>query len=219
MSQLLEQFSSIIQQIVLTIGYPGITLIMITENIFPPIPSELVMPFGGFAVGQGSMSFLGVWIAGVIGSVLGALILYYIGWWAGDTVVRGILRRHGRWLTVSESDYDRALNFFNKYGTIVIFFGRLIPIIRSIISLPAGADHMSLPKFIFFTALGSAIWNGALVYAGVLLGENWRAVLDIMESYQGIVMIAFAAVAVPAVVWFIFTRLRGRSRRTPAVTE
>ena len=214
MSQLLEQFSSIIQQIVLTIGYPGITLIMITENIFPPIPSELVMPFGGFAVGQGSMSFAGVWIASVIGSVLGALLLYYVGWWAGDSLVRGFLRRYGRLLTLSERDYDRALDFFNKYGAAVIFFGRLIPLVRSLISLPAGADHMPLPKFLLLTSLGSGIWNGVLIYAGLLLGENWHAVIDFMQSYQNIVVIAFAAVAVPAVVWFIFARLRGRSRLT-----
>jgi membrane protein DedA with SNARE-associated domain len=183
---------------------------MFVENVFPPIPSELVMPFAGFLVGRGEMSFVGVWLAGVIGSVLGALILYFIGMWAGDTLVRGFLRRYGKWFTTSEADYDRALRFFERYGSAVVFFGRLIPIVRSLISLPAGADHMPLPRFLLFTALGSAIWSGALAYAGVVLGENWEQVIEFVDDYQSLTIVVLAVIAVLLVGAFIYFRMRGR---------
>lgn len=214
MSGLLDQLATFIQDLILALGYPGVALIMFTENVFPPIPSELVMPFAGFVAGQGSLSFVGVWIAGVIGSVAGAVVLYYVGRLLGDTVLRRILRRYGKLLTVSEADYDRALKFFDKYGDAVVFFGRLIPIIRSIISIPAGADHMSLPRFLLFTTLGSAIWSGALAYAGMLLGENWHDVTGFIEQYQDIVIILGVVLVVAVVAWFIYRRMRQRAGET-----
>lgn len=217
MSGLLDQIATIIQDIILTLGYPGVALIMFTENVFPPIPSELVMPFAGFVAGQGQLSFVGVWLAGVIGSVAGAVVLYYVGMFFGDAVLRRILRRWGKVLTVSEADYDRALRFFDKYGAWVVFFGRLIPLIRSIISIPAGADHMPLPKFLILTTLGSAIWGFALTYAGLLLGENWHDVTDFIEQYQDVVVVAVVLIVVLVVVWFVWSRLRRRNQ--PAVAE
>jgi len=216
MSDLLDRLAQIIQDIVLTLGYPGVALIMFTENVFPPIPSELVMPFAGFVAGQGQLSFVGVWIAGVIGSVLGAVVLYYAGMLLGDAVLRRIIRRYGKWLTVSEADYDRALRFFAKYGSAVVFFGRLIPLIRSIISLPAGANHMPMPQFLLFTTLGSAIWGFALTYAGLLLGENWEQVGAVIEQYQDAVVILLVVVVLIFVAWFIYARLRNRNRPTVA---
>jgi membrane protein DedA with SNARE-associated domain len=217
MSQLLDRLATIIQDIILALGYPGVALVMFTENVFPPIPSELIMPFAGFVAGRGDLNFVGVWIAGVIGSVLGAVVLYYIGRWAGDTLFRRFLRRYGKWFTISENDYDRALKFFDKYGYAVIFFGRLIPIIRSIISIPAGADHMPLPQFLLFTTLGSAIWSGVLAYAGMLLGENWHEVTAFIERYQDLTVVVLVVVVVLLVAWFIYARLRNRNR--PAVAE
>ena len=211
MSGLLDQLASFIQDLILALGYPGVGLIMLVENVFPPIPSELVMPFAGFVVGQGKLSFLGVWIAGTIGSVLGAVVLYYIGIALGDTVVRRFLRRYGKWITVSEADYDRALKFFEKYGTGIVFFGRLLPLVRSIISLPAGAQKMPLPKFLLYTTLGSAIWSGLLGYAGLLLGENWEDVTLFIEQYQELTVIALAVVLIIIMVWMINRGLRNRS--------
>ncbi len=206
MSELLQQLAEIIQQIITTLGYPGIAFVMFAENVFPPIPSELVMPFAGFVVAEGQLSFVGVWIAGVLGSVLGAVVLYYLGMWAGDTVVRGILRRYGRWLGTSESDYDRALRFFTRYGEWVVFFGRLIPLVRSIISIPAGAEHMPLPRFLLFTTLGSAIWSGLLAFAGMTLGENWEQVTGFVEQYQDVVVVALVLLTVLFVGWVIYRR-------------
>jgi membrane protein DedA with SNARE-associated domain len=211
MSRILEQLGEFIQSLILQLGYPGVAIIMFTENVFPPIPSELVMPFAGFLVGRGEMSFVGVWLAGVVGSVLGAVVLYYIGMWLGDAVVRGFLRRYGKWIGMSEGDYDRALRFFERYGSAVVFFGRVIPIVRSIISLPAGANHMPLPRFLLFTALGSAIWSGALAYAGVVLGENWEQVIEFVDSYQTLTLVVVGVIVVLLVAAFIYYKLRSRT--------
>ncbi|MCC6801730.1 MAG: DedA family protein [Anaerolineae bacterium] len=218
MSQLLEQVGELIHALILQLGYPGIATIMLVENLFPPIPSEMVMPFAGFLVGRDELSFVGVWIAGTTGSVLGAVILYYIGMWASNTVVRRFLRRYGNWIGISEADYDRALRFFERYGDVVIFFGRCIPLVRSLISIPAGAHHMPLPRFLLFTALGSAIWSGILGYAGVVLGENWEQILDFIDHYQTLTIIVIAIGGVLLVGGWVAIRARGRSRASQEPT-
>lgn len=211
MSNLLDQLAGIIQQIITSLGYWGIALIMFAENIFPPIPSELVMPFAGYVAGlpDSQLNIWFVWLAGVVGTVVGAVALYYIGLYVGDPIVRAFLRKWGKWFTVSEKDYDRALAFFGKYGMPVIFFGRLIPIIRSIISIPAGAERMPMGAFLLYTTLGSAIWSGILTYAGYLLGENWEAVLDFTDEYQSVTVVVLGALFVALVGWWL---LRGRKQ-------
>ena len=146
-----------------------------------------------------------------MGSVLGALVLYYIGMVLGDTIVRRLLRRYGKWITVSEADYDRALKFFEKYGAGIVFFGRLLPLVRSLISLPAGAQKMPLPKFLIYTTLGSAIWSGLLGYAGMLLGENWEEVTLFIEQYQELTVIVIAVTLIIVMLWMINRGLRNRS--------
>jgi membrane protein DedA with SNARE-associated domain len=207
MAQILEQIGLWIEQIITALGYPGIAFVMFTENVFPPIPSELVMPFAGFLVGRGELNFVATVVAGVLGSVLGAVVLYYLGVWADERLVRRIVRRYGRILMLSEKDLDRALEFFGRYGEAVIFFGRLIPTIRSLISIPAGMNRMPLPKFLFFTALGSTIWTGVLAYAGVVLGENWENVLAIVKQYERLTLVVLVVVFVIIVVW-LFNRWR-----------
>lgn len=211
MSQILDQLAVWIQRIIETLGYWGIALIMFLENIFPPIPSELVMPFAGFVAGKpgSELNLWLVWLAGVVGTVLGAVVLYYLGMYLGDPIVRAFLRKWGKWFTVSEKDYDRALAFFGKYGMPVIFFGRLIPIIRSIISIPAGAERMPMGTFLLFTTLGSAIWSGVLTYAGYVLGENWEQVLAFTDEYQTITVVVLGVAFVALVVWWL---VRGRKQ-------
>lgn len=149
--------------------------------------------------------------------MLGALVIYYIGLWSNERVVRRFIRRWGKYFLLSEDDLDRALNVFDRYGEIIIFVGRLIPIIRSLISLPAGMQRMSMPKFLLFTTMGTAIWSGILGYAGVLLGENWEEILDIVDRYEK----ATAAVLIVLVVVFVGYRLRDmrRKRSTPRSAE
>jgi len=214
MAGLLEQVRAGIEQIISALGYWGIILVMALENLFPPIPSELVMPFAGFLVVcqeqpeissacQGSSFTLwGVILAGMVGSVLGAIILYYFGYFANEALIRTFIRRFGRFLFVSEADLDKALTYFNHYGDSVIFFGRLVPLVRSLISIPAGMAGMPLPRFLFFTALGTALWSGLLATAGYFLGQNWEQVLGWVEVYQNI----FLGILGVALVGLIFVK-------------
>jgi len=210
MAELLEQAGNLIQQLIATVGYPGIFLAALLETVFPPLPSELIMPFSGFQVARGDLNFFGAVLAGTLGAVTGAIPMYYLGVWADEHVIRRFLRRYGRYIGVSEADLDRVLRVFHKYGEAVVFFGRLIPLVRTLISIPAGMDRMPLPKFLLFTAVGTAIWTGALTYAGVLLGENWEDVLAIIESYQGVIMVVSAAAVVMVAGLFLLRRTRMR---------
>jgi membrane protein DedA with SNARE-associated domain len=206
MSELLDQLRLWIEWGIESLGYAGIALIMCLENVFPPIPSELVMPLAGFLVEKGRFSFVGVVLAGTLGSVAGALILYYFGLWADEPVVRSFIRRFGRFMLVSEKDLDRAMGFFQRYSQPVVFFGRLIPLIRSLISIPAGMNRMPLGRFLLFTTLGSTIWTSLLAAAGLILAENWELILDYIDRYQKLTL----AVIALAVVGFVAVRIRSR---------
>jgi membrane protein DedA with SNARE-associated domain len=203
MTAVLESLRHWIEQIILSLGYPGIALIMLAENLFPPIPSEFVLPFAGFLVAGGQMSFVGVVAAGTLGSVVGAVILYFFGLWAGEPVLRYLVRRYGRWWLLSEADLDRTIQFFERRGEVVVFFARVVPIFRSLISLPAGMSRMPFGKFLLLTTLGSAIWSTILVWAGVLLGANWEQILGFISRYQRLIVVA----AVLAAAVFVGRRL------------
>lgn len=215
MSQIVDQLRIWIEQIILTLGYPGITLIMLVENLFPPIPSELVMPFAGFLAARGQFNPLWVGVAGTLGSVLGAIALYYIGYLAGEPLVRPFIKRYGKFFLLSEDDLNRSLKVFADHGDVMVFFGRVVPIIRSLISLPAGMNRMPLGRFLLFTTLGSAIWTSLLTVAGMVLGANWERVLDFIETYQKFVLAAIV-VAVVAFVARRFMDMRRAPSRNPS---
>ena len=203
MGELLGNLGELIQRIIETLGYPGIILVMAAENIFPPIPSELVMPLAGFMAREGKFNIIAVIVAGVLGSIIGALVLYWLGAWANETVIRRFIRRWGRYAFISEDDLDVSLGYFNRHGEAVIFFGRLIPLVRSLISIPAGMDRMPLPKFLFYTVLGTTIWSAVLSYAGWVLQANWQQVLGYVKQYEHVVL----ALIVLAVGVFLYMRV------------
>lgn len=215
MAEILDQLSVIIREIIMALGYPGISLVMLTENLFPPIPSELVMPFAGFLVAEGRLSFVGVMLAGTLGAVAGATALYYVGVWLDEPVIRRFVRRFGRYFLISEEDLDRALAFFDRYGELVIFFGRLIPIIRSLISIPAGMNRMPLPKFLVFTTLGATIWNTILTVGGWWLGANWEQIIGYIKQYERLTLV----VLVLAVVVFVVMRVRNLLSKRAAANQ
>jgi membrane protein DedA with SNARE-associated domain len=206
MADLLNRIVEIVQQVIQAGGYPGIALVMFLENVFPPIPSEVIMPFGGFLAAKGDFNFFLVWIAGTIGSVAGAVVLYYIGLFAGDVVIRRFLRRYGRWIGISEGDYDRSLGFFRKYGEWIVLFGRVIPLVRSLVSIPAGAERMPVAKFMIYTIIGSAVWSGALALAGYLLGDRWEEIIEFIEQYQDIVVVGLILLVVLFVAFIVYRR-------------
>ncbi len=212
MAEILDWLRVVIEQIIMLLSYPGIALVMLAENLFPPIPSELVMPFAGFLAGRGEMNLGLALLAGTIGSVVGAVVLYYIGWWAGERAVRAFVRRYGRFLLLSEGDLDRTISFFERHGKAMVFFARLMPLARSLISIPAGTSRMPLGMFLLFTTLGSAIWNTALAGAGLALGENWDQILGFVRQYERVILVAL----VVAICVFVARRLV--ALRTAAAT-
>ena len=155
-------------------GYAGIVVLMFIENVFPPIPSELIIPLAGYLVSKGQFTFAGVIIAGTIGSVLGALPLYYLGRKIKEKRIRRWTNRYGRWMAMTEEDIDRAQEWFDRYGGWTVFFCRLIPGIRSVISVPAGINRMSLTTFLLWSTAGMAVWTTILTTAGYLLKSNYE---------------------------------------------
>ncbi|MFC0677344.1 DedA family protein [Lysobacter korlensis] len=171
-----------------SMGYIGVVWLTFLENVFPPIPSELIMPLAGYLVAQGRMTMIGAVLAGTAGSILGALLLYYVGRWYGEDRLKRFADRHGRWLTLSSRDIDRASKWFAERGTWAVFVCRLIPGLRSLISIPAGIHCMGLGKFLAATALGTLLWTGLLVYLGNLLGENFERVGQYIDPVTKVVL-------------------------------
>lgn len=189
------------------LGGPGVGIAILLENLFPPIPSEVVLPLGGFTAAQGSVTFASVLIWSIIGSVVGAYILYGVGAWLGAERLRKIA--DWMWL-VKASDVDASLEFFDRHGKASIFFGRLIPGIRSLISIPAGLDRMNLVTFGLWTTLGSGIWNTILVSLGYALGDQWERVTEYVDAYSKVAYVILILVLVGFLVYFIRRDVRER---------
>lgn len=173
-------------QFVQQTGYVGIALLMFAENVFPPIPSELIMPLAGYTAAQGEQSLFLVITSGTVGSVLGALFWYYIGSWFGSHRLKRFASRHGRWLTLSPEEVDQAQDLFTRYQTKAVLFGRLIPAVRSLISVPAGVTGMPIASFLFWTALGTALWSSFLAGAGYLLQSQYALVGDYLNPISNV---------------------------------
>lgn len=215
MGEFLEFLRVWSEKIMMLMGYPGITIVMFLECVFPPIPSEVIMPLAGFLVAQGEYTFFWVLFSGTLGSLIGALALYFLGIWADEAVVRKLARKYHKWTTIGEDDVDNMMKWFTKYGQSVIFFGRMVPIVRSLISIPAGLDHMPLWKFLIYTILGSVIWNVLLTVGGYILGENWQLIIHWLDTYQNIVLVICIILFVLVVIWFI-RRLRKKRAEAKA---
>ncbi|MBD1807495.1 DedA family protein [Microcoleus sp. FACHB-SPT15] len=173
-----------------SLGYLGIALLMFVENIFPPVPSEIIMPLAGFTVTQGKLSVVYVILAGIVGSVLGALPWYYAGKQLGEDRLKNLADKYGKWLTLSGTDIDKSKQWFDKHGGIAVFFCRLVPGVRTLISVPAGIDKMHLVPFLLYSTLGTALWVGLLTYAGLLLGQNYKLVEKFLGPASVVVLVA-----------------------------
>lgn len=208
MATILQQLQTWVQEIIASMGYVGIVLLMILENLFPPIPSEIVMPFAGSLAARGEFNIVGVFIAGTLGAVAGAVIIYYLGVWLSEDWLRNWFKNYGYIILMSEDDYENALAKFDKHGRKMVLIGRVMPAIRSLISIPAGLNKMALPTFLLYTTLGTAIWNVILLGAGYALGENWQRVMQFLRTYEYI----FWAIIGLLVIYYVFKRLRSRSK-------
>lgn len=188
-------------------GYAGIFFLILIENIFPPIPSEIVLTVGGFMTTTAAMTIPGVIAASTAGSVSGAVILYYLGRWLSVEKLEGLVESHGKWLRIKKQDLYKADAWFDRYGVWTVFFGRLIPVVRSLISIPAGMSGMTLKWFLLFTTAGTLIWNTILVTIGAAVGENRAAIMRQMELYSNVVYVLLI-VGVFLMVWYFIRKSR-----------
>jgi membrane protein DedA with SNARE-associated domain len=178
-------------------GYLAIAVLMLLENIFPPIPSELIMPLAGFAAAKGTLNIVGVVAAGTAGSLAGALFWFWVGYKIGPDRLKKFSQRYGRWLTLSASDIDRARAFFHRHKGSALFLGRLVPTVRTLISVPAGIDRLPLATFLAWSLLGTALWTTLLAGAGYLLQGQYERVSAWLNPVSNVV---FAALAF----WYIY---------------
>ena len=197
--------ASWVMDMIYSTGYLGIVLLMFVESVFPPIPSEAIMPLAGYMVSQGKLSFAGVVVAGTIGSVLGALPFYYLGRVVSEDRLKELADRYGRWLTVSQKDIERAKRWFDGHGGLAVFICRLVPGMRSLISIPAGIYRMNLASFLAYTAIGATIWTTLLTCLGYFLGSNFRKVGEYLDPASWVVLGSIVVIYVVRV-----TRYKGQ---------
>ena len=210
---MLGDLASWVQDVINQFGYFGVALLVIVENVFPPIPSEIVLPFAGFVAQQGSSaaqsdtSVIGMMIAATIGSVVGALILYFVSAAIGPDRLRAFVENFGKWFGVKSSDLVRAEAWFDRRSSLAVLVGRCVPLIRSIVSIPAGFRRMKLSSFVVLTAIGSAVWNIALIGAGAVLKDQWDRVGDYVGVFQWVVVAAIIVVLAK----FVLSRIKRRN--------
>ena len=195
-----------VQDVIERLGAIGVALLVILENVFPPIPSEIVLPFAGFVAKRGDGSVVVMIVAATAGAVVGALILYYVAALIGPARLGVFIAKFGRWFGVKPADLARAEQWFDRHAVAAVLLGRCVPLIRSVVSVPAGFRRMPLVPFIAYTALGSAVWNTALIGTGAALGNQWENV----EPYVAILQWAVIVVIVLLVVSFIVRKLSNR---------
>lgn len=196
-------------------GYLAIFLLVALENIFPPIPSEIILTFAGFLIVTTDMTFVGVIIAATAGAVIGALILYGLGAILKKETIENILDgKVGKILGFKRTDVDKAIGWFNKRGAITVLFTRCIPVVRSLISIPAGTSRMNIVSFTIYTTIGTTIWNVLLVWLGEQAGANWHAAADSVDGFSSIFKWILIAAIIALVVWFIV-----RKKKQKNITE
>lgn len=200
----MNQISEWVLAIMAKFGYLGIIFAMFAENVFPPIPSEVIMPAAGFAVARGDLNLLLVIVAGTLGSVLGALPLYYFGSLFNKERLIDFTEKYGKYVFVKPDDVISADDWFNKHGKKAVFFGRMVPGIRSLISIPAGMNKMPLPPFIILTTAGAAIWTTLLTLAGYHFGQNYEVIEKFLAPYSKIFL---GAAIVIVIIWLLRRRM------------
>ncbi|MBC1544722.1 DedA family protein [Listeria cossartiae] len=197
-----------ITSIMADFGYIGIFLLIMVENLFPPIPSEIILTFGGFMTTVSSLNVVMVIIVATLGSVVGAILLYKVASYFGKERLTKIVLKHGRILRLKASDIERAESFFLKYGSWAVFLCRMIPLIRSLISIPAGMTKMKMSRFLVLTTAGSLLWNTVLIGLGALLGESWNEIVVFMDSFSTIIYSVIAILVVVGLGFFFRARFK-----------
>ena len=197
---IIDALANFVTTVISHLGYPGVFLLMALESACIPIPSEIIMPFSGFLVATGQFNFWAIVIVGSLGNLAGSFLACWIGYTGG----RSLVEKYGRYILLSQRDLESSDRFFRRYGQSTVFFSRLLPIIRTFISLPAGISKMDFKKFSLYTFLGVIPFTAVLTYAGVKLKENWTALQPYFHKFDLII----AIVIVLVVIWFVFRHLK-----------
>ncbi|EAF2074085.1 DedA family protein [Listeria monocytogenes] len=197
-----------ITSIMADFGYIGIFVLIMVENLFPPIPSEIILTFGGFMTTVTSLNVVMVIIVATLGSVVGAILLYKVASYFGKERLTKIVLKYGRILRLKESDIERAESFFLKYGSWAVFLCRMIPLIRSLISIPAGMTKMKMSRFLILTTAGSLLWNTVLIGLGAVLEESWNEIVVFMDSFSTIIYSVIAILVVVGLGYFFRARFK-----------
>lgn len=187
---------SFVESFITGYGYLAVFILILSENLFPPIPSEIILTLGGFLTTSLNMNVFIIIGAATLGSVVGAGALYWVGKKVNEDVLRGFLEKHYSFFRVKGKDLDKVFKLMDKYGNAFVFFGRMIPVVRSLISIPAGMVKMNFRKFLVLTTLGTLIWNSVLISLGKMLGENWNDVVIVLDNYSEVVKIIIIMVFV-----------------------
>ena len=192
----MEQLSQMFLEFIDSYGYIAVAVLMAMENACIPIPSELILGFAGYLIFAEQMTFTGAMVAGMVGGMAGSIFAYVVG----STGGRAFVDKYGKYFFIKKSHVDLAQEWFDKYGIRAVFFSRMLPVVRTFISLPAGFARVNLPKFLFYTFAGSLPWTALILYAGIILGENWKKLLEVGHEAS----IAFVVICVIVlVVWYI----------------
>lgn len=202
-------------KVIAAISYVGVALLVALESVFPPIPSEVVLPAAGLAASRGEANLVGMMVAATVGSVVGAWALYLIAASIGHLRLHALVVKYGRWVGVKPRDLNRAESWFDDHSKSAVLICRCIPLIRSLVSIPAGFRRMDPVTFTLYTALGSAVWNVALIGAGYALGDNWERVGEWISTFQYVIIAAIAA----AMGWWIWTRFISSAHKARRAAE
>lgn len=201
---MVEQLSHLIIQLIQTTGYVGIFILMTLESALLPIPSEVTMPFAGFLAHSGQLAFWGIVLVGTLGNLVGSLIAYAIGFFLEETLIVGLIEKYGKFVLITKHEYNRAVHWYQKYGAGITFFSRLLPAVRTFISLPAGLAEMNIWKFSLFTLLGSFIWSTFLTWIGFYLGTKWNSLEPYFRKFQIVIVVLL----VLSILWYVNHKLK-----------
>lgn len=201
---MLEQLTAFIIHFIQSTGYLGVFILMTLESALIPIPSEVTMPFAGFLVQQGKLNFWLVVLMGAFGNLVGSLIAYGIGFYLEEHIIIKLIKKYGKFVLLSVHEYERSVSLLKKYGDYVAFFSRMLPAVRTFISLPAGLSEMNIWKFSFYTFVGSFIWSFLLTYVGVYFGKEWHALEPLYRKFE----ILIFAIFLIGVLWYINHKLK-----------
>jgi membrane protein DedA with SNARE-associated domain len=195
--------------IISSAGYWGIALSMAIESFFVPFPSEVIMPFAGYLVSQGRFSLFWVAVFGGLGSYIGTLPFYFFGKLSSEIIVRKFIQKWGKWIFITEEDLDKSIKLFNEKGGVIVFVGRLIPGIRSVLSIPAGISKMEFVKYSFFTILGSLSWSFVLSLLGYFLGENWEILGGYIEKFKDVIIVIVILIGI----YYFYSKLKNNGKK------